>query len=224
MGSIHKRFLKDGSARWQAMVTVNGRQMGKRFKRKKDAEDWISRLKVDVNDGTYRELKKASFGQYIEHWKKTHLIEARYKPSTLMTHRCVLESRILPEFRYFPMTAISSAEINRFMAKVLNEGKTVGNISGLLNKICKDAIADGYLRHSPMEGVRKPKDSKKRMGKTMTPEQIRAVLQIAEDISTDPRELPNVKKATSRIRLLFLVAVLTGMRRGELLGTSMAGC
>ena len=218
MGSIHKRFLKDGSSRWQAMVTVNGRQMGKRFKRKKDAEDWISRLKVDVNDGTYRELKKASFGQYIEHWKKTHLIEARYKPSTLMTHRCVLESRILPEFRYFPMTAISSAEINRFMAKVLNEGKTVGNISGLLHKICKDAIADGYLRHSPMEGVRKPKGSKKRMGKTMTPEQIRAVLQIAEDISTDPRELPNVKKATSRIRLLFLVAVLTGMRRGELLG------
>ena len=218
MGSIHKRLLKDGSARWQAMVTVNGKQMGKRFKRKKDAEDWISRLKVDVNDGTYRELKKASFGQYIELWKKTHLIEARYKPSTLMTHRCVLESRILPEFRYFPMTAISSAEINRFMAKVLKEGKTVGNILGLLNKICKDAIADGYLRHSPMEGVRKPKDSKKRMGKTMTPEQIRAVLEIAEDISTDPRELPNVKKATSRIRLLFLVAVLTGMRRGELLG------
>ena len=218
MGSIHKRFLKDGSARWQAMVTVNGRQMGKRFKRKKDAEDWISRLKVDVNDGTYRELKKASFGQYIEHWKKTHLIEARYKPSTLMTHRCVLETRILPEFQYCPMTAISSAEINRFMAKVLNDGKTVGNILGLLNKICKDAIADGYLRHSPMEGVRKPKDSKKRMGKTMTPEEIRTVLQIADDISTDPRELPNVRKATSRIRLLFLVAVLTGMRRGELLG------
>ena len=218
MGSIHKRFLKDGSARWQAMVAVNGKQMGKRFKRKKDAEDWISRLKVDVNDGTYRELKKASFDQYIEHWKKTHLIEARYKPSTLMTHRCVLASRILPEFRYFPMTAISSAEINRLMAKVLNEGKTVGNILGLLNKICKDAIADGYLRHSPMEGVRKPKGSKRRMGKTMTPEQIRAVLEIAEDISTDPRELPNVKKATSRIRLLFLMAVLTGMRRGELLG------
>ena len=76
MGSIHKRLLKDGSARWQAMVAVNGKQMGKRFKRKKDAEDWISRLKVDVNDGTYRELKKASFDQYIEHWKKTHLIEA----------------------------------------------------------------------------------------------------------------------------------------------------
>ena len=37
---IHKRFLKDGSARWQAMVTVNGKTNGQAFQ----AEERCRRL------------------------------------------------------------------------------------------------------------------------------------------------------------------------------------
>jgi len=202
MGSIYKKILKDGSRRYEARIRLNGKPVGKRFQRKKDAEEWLARYSVDVLDGTYRKLKKGTFGQYIEHWKETHLIPAKYKPSTLKGYRHCLQKSLLPEFGPYPIAAISSAEINRFIAKQLNGGlspKSVQNELNLLGKIFKDAVSDNYLRHSPMEGVRKPKVTKKKHGRALKPEEIQSLLAVL-----DPKT-----------RLLVITAILTGMRQGE---------
>jgi len=136
MPRVYMRILKDGTKRYEARTRLNGKPVGKRFKKRKKAVDWLSRMTVDVNDGTYRDLKKGNFGQYIDHWKDTYLLPSRYKPSTLQGYRCGLES-LIAEFEYLPMTAISAAEINSFSAKLLKKGlapKTVRNALTLLNK------------------------------------------------------------------------------------------
>jgi len=229
---LYTRILKDGTKRYEVRCRLNGKPVGKRFKKRKKAVDWLARMTVDVNDGTYRDLRKGNFGQYIDHWKDTYLLSSRYKPSTLQGYRCGLE-RLITEFEYLPMTGISAAEINSFSAKLLKKDlspKTVRNSLTLLNKILKDAIADGYIRHTPMEAVRMPKISKKQKGKALKIDEIQTLLKEIENrIALLDKQSQKAKESVTkhyqdqaknarRFRLLFMTALLTGIRRGELFG------
>jgi integrase len=116
-------------------------------------------------------------------------------------YKYLLSSR-LNWFDHYPIKSITSAHINRFRAELLNEGlaaKTVTNTLNLLGRIFKDAIADSYLRHSPMQGVERPKSKKKRHGRALKPEEIKGLLEALD----------------SESRLLVLTAILTGLRQGE---------
>jgi len=165
----------------------------------------LEKLKLSQNfAGTYRELNKGTFGEYINHWRETHLLVTAYKPSTLNSYLSGLEKWILPEFALYPIAAISSAEINRFSAKLqrkLSAYSTIHTLT-LLGKIFKDAISDNYIRHTPMEGVRKPKAPNEKHGRALSPEQIQSLLAVLD---------PETK-------LQALTAILTGMRQGEEFG------
>jgi len=96
-GSIITRTLNDGSKRYDTVIRIHGKQQWRTFQRKKEAEDWLDRHSTDIRDGTYREIRKATFGEYAEHWKQTHVIPENFKPSTLNSCLSVLERHITPE-------------------------------------------------------------------------------------------------------------------------------
>ncbi len=85
--------------------------------------------------------------------------------------------------------------------------KTVRNILALLQKILNSAVDWGYLAKNPFQGsgkdkVRIPQMSREQKGWTLTPKEIRGLLDCcADDTHT-----------------IILMALLTGMRRGEILG------
>ena len=204
-GSIKTRTLKTGEKRYTSIIRLNGKQKWLTFKRKKDAEEWLDRNSTDVRDGTYRELNIARFRDYAEHWRETHLIPANFKPSTLDSYSSIFDYHILPEFGPYMIAAISSAEINQFKAKLLGRGlsnTTVRNILNLLSRLFNDAIADSYLRHSPMQGVQKPAPPREKAGRALKLPEIRALLNVLEP---DPQT-----------HLMVLTALLTGTRRSEL--------
>src|SRR5206468_568683 len=61
--------------RYDARIRINGKQIWKTFTRRKEAEAYQARTSTDIQDGTYREIKPATFGEYVEqHWKPTYLI------------------------------------------------------------------------------------------------------------------------------------------------------
>jgi integrase len=205
-GTIVTRLQKDGTKRYAAVIRINGKQRWQTFDKKKEAEDWLDRHSTDIRDGSYREIKKGSFAQYSDHWKQTHVIAESMKPSTLNSYLSVFEKHIRPEFEHMNMQAVSAAEINAFKAKLQKKGlakKTVRNILNLVNLFFVHAVKDGYVRHSPMEGVDKPEISRKRKGRALRAEEIQALLANCETTDT---------------RLIVLTAILTGMRRGELFG------
>ena len=85
-GSIITRVSRDGTKSYATVIRINGKQRWKTFPRKKDAEDYLDRNSTDVRDGTYREIKKAKFSEYAEHWKQTHIIVENMKGSTLNSY------------------------------------------------------------------------------------------------------------------------------------------
>lgn len=214
-GKAEKSFLaeedaqayldKIGEKRYHTVIRINGKQQWRTFERKKAAEEYLDCHSTDIRDGTYREIKKATFAQYTEHWKQTHAILENIKLSTLNSYLSIFEKHIKPEFEAYGMQAVSSAEINSFKTKLQKQGlarKTVRNILNLLNRFFADAVKDRYVRYSPMEGVDKPEISRKKKGRALRPTEIQGPLANAE---------PDA-------RLIILTAVLTGMRRGELFG------
>ncbi len=112
------------------------------------------------------------------------------------------------------MTAITAQDINILIAKLLQgdseavepkksvSRKTVRNVLNLLSEILNTARAESYLKQSPMVDVEKPKVNAGKKGRALKPDEIQIIL----------------KYCPEDLRRMFLTALLTGMRRGELFG------
>src|SRR5438132_5226034 len=125
-GTIITDTLKDGSRRYRTVIRIeqNGqkKQVWKTFEKKMDAEDYLQRTSSDVRDQTYREIKKATFGQYLKHWKETYLISQKLKPFTIRGYGSILDTHLVPEFEKCSMQAIDAAQITAFEARLLQSG------------------------------------------------------------------------------------------------------
>ena len=99
---------------------------------------------------------------------------------------------------------ITTGDLQRFVSETITKGKlspkSVSNILVLLKEIFKHAVAWGCLRRDPSLYVKRPRVEQIEMD-FLNPQEIRVFLD-------------NVRP---QYYALFLTAVLTGMRRGELL-------
>jgi integrase len=204
-GFINTRSGEDGKKRYDAVIRINGRQKSKTFRLKGDAEKYLDDLSPDVNDGSYREIKKATFEQYVKIWREINLNDKMLKPSTIPGYSSVIEHHLLPAFKNYPMQAITSDEIALFRTKLLKKdlsAKTVNNILVLLGKILANGKQDHYLRFNPMPDVDKVPVDKEPKGRTLKPDEIQSVLGSTEGVT----------------RVAIATAIATGMRRGEQFG------
>lgn len=204
-GTIITTTTKDGTKRYRTIIRVNGRQQWRTWDRKKDAENHLDNLSPEIRDGTYREIRKATFKEYVDHYQSTHLIPQMFKPSTYNSYRSIMEHHLLPEFKNYLMAAISVAEINAFTAKLMKmdlKNQTVRNILILLGKIFSKAVSENYLKISPMAGAECPEADKEPKGRALKPDEIQSILRASE----------------GKCRVMIAVAIATGMRRAEQFG------
>jgi hypothetical protein len=151
-GTILTKVTKDGTKRYKTIIRINGKQQWRTCDKKRDAENYLDDLSPEVLDHTYREIKKATFGEYIEIWKRVNLNDKMLKPSTIPSYSSVIEHHLLPAFKGYPMQAITPDEIGLFRTKLLKagrKGKTANNILNLLSKIFINALKDHYLKYNP---------------------------------------------------------------------------
>lgn len=204
-GTILTTVTKDGTKRYKTIIRINGKQQWRTWNRKREAENYLDDLSPEVRDQTYREIKKATFGEYLKIWKQVNLNDKMLKPSTIPSYASVIEHHLLPAFKGFPMQAITPDEINLFRTKLLKNGlsgKTVNNILNLLGKILTNAKKDHYLKFSPMPDVDKAQTNKEQKGRALKPDEIQSILHSLEGVD----------------RVAIAAAIATGMRRGEQFG------
>ncbi len=182
----------DGKQKWETVGP-----------RKKVAAALLVKRLESINSGRYVELRPIRFQEYTQKWLEA--VRPHIKPRTWASYRSVVESHLEPHFGFMEILSISRPMVKTFIAAKCKDGKlepkTVGNILVVLHKIFEDAIEDEYLAYNPAHGVRKP---------------IKAYSE---------RTLPSLEDvqrflvhATPEYIPLFLTVLLTGMRRGEVLG------
>jgi len=141
-----------------------------------------------------------TFQEFASVWKATVL--PMYKYSTKKNYAEFLEKKVLPYFGSFRIDRISRQDVQRFIAELDSSGcapKSIHHYHGVLSTILAKAVAWNYIPNNPAQGVELPRipDSAKW---TLTRAQAQ---QLLERLQLLPRTLVGL-------------ALLTGMRRGEL--------
>ena len=147
-------------------------------------------------------MTEANFTDFSRYWLKTYA-QAKLKPSTLRSYVDIIEKHLIPHFCSSQLLNISASNIQEYVSLKLSDGlapKTVNNHLVPLKQMFKHAVIWGYLRENPSQYVEKPRVEKKEMD-FLTPEEIRLFLD----------------EVNGEHYALFMTAVFTGLRRGELL-------
>ncbi len=156
----------------------------------------------EVQNGTYKEIKKISFDEYSDLWINSYA-KAKTKPSTLKSYIDIINKHFKPVMGDYLLTEINTNMLQRYITLRLEKvkPKTVINEIVLLKLMFKHAVRWGYLKVNPTEYIERPRVEKEEI-KILSPEEIRVFLD----------------HVTPDFKTFFLTAILTGMRRGELLG------
>ena len=128
----------------------------------------------------------------------------RMKESSAESCRSRSRLHIVPFFGQLRLDEIMLPHVREFMKALLAKElspKTVLNAMVVLKEMFKHAVQWGYLDANPAQYAERPRAEDQEM-QILTPPEIRRLLDAADE----------------PVRTLLLCAVLTGMRRGELLG------
>ncbi len=171
---------------------------------KKDAERRLANILHQLHSGAYRQITAISFDEFADKWLQDYAAGS-VKPLTLRRYRSIVSCYLKSAFAGFLLADISTEHVQGFLSRALRERRvaprTVNQALAVLKVMLKHAKRWHYLRENPSEGVKPLRVEPKEMD-YLKPNEVRLLLQQADE----------------PYRTLFLTAILTGMRLGELLG------
>ena len=203
-GSIVRKVIKNGELRYHCVARIGDKQVWRLGgSTKKEAERVLADWVAELNNGTYFKPKDILFKIFAEEWLLNYAF-TRVKESTLRSYRNVLKKHILPQLGHYPLNQITPRIIQNFIASILKIGKTkktANNHLVLLKRMFKIAIEWEFIRSNPAANIKQFQVEREEM----------------EFLQT--HEIPLLLKyAYEPFKTFFLTAVLTGMRRAEILG------
>lgn len=168
---------------------------------KKDAEKKLFEVISQIYKGTFKKPSSASFKEYAEIWLTDYAL-GTVKDSTFRNYKNVIHKRLNLTFGNMKISDLTTHKIQSFMAGQLKgrNPHTVNKCLVLLKTMLKHARRWGYLRENPAQDIDRFRAVNKEMD-FLNPTEIRHLLQYA----IEP------------FKTILLVAILTGLRRGELL-------
>ena len=155
----------------------------------------------EINSGVYRPKTTLSFREFVESQWQPNLFPT-FKLSTRRGYAQVLRKYLIPFFGDQKLSEINRQTVQAFVASLSARlaPQTVRLAKALLSKVFSTAVEWGYISENPTTGVRLPTRITHRERIALNPEQVRTLA----DALSEP------------YKSMILVAVLTGMRRGEL--------
>ncbi len=200
-GSIYQR--KDG--RWAASITLEGRKRKTLYgKTRKEVQEKLRTALYEQKQGLLATGPRETVKHYLEYW-----LEEVHKPtiriSTYVRYQEIIQLHILPSIGHLQLQNLSPRHIQALYAKKVKEGlsaSTVQSIHAVLHKALDNAVRLGSLPRNVSDKIPLPRLTKHEI-KSLTLEQAQHLLESVRE---------------HRLESLFVLALSTGMRLGELLG------
>lgn len=186
-------------------VTGKRIQKGKGgFKTKKAAEEAAREILRAVDKGNYFEPIKQSFGDFIQSWYYNHY-KHEVQITTFEARGYMLKEHILEKFKDFPLNEITSFELDSFYIDKIEQGYSpdyIRNMHYLIKRAYDQAIKWHLVQTNPASEASPPTVFHKEK-----------ILWSIENIWTFIQLIIEEKTEVP-----YLLAIFTGMRRGEILG------
>lgn len=177
------------------------------YRTRQEAEAAQAQLNVHLQGGGFLPNTRLRVGEYLEQWLKDDVsTNSDLAQTTRAIYKHAVRHHALPVLGYVPLARLSRQAIQAFIRAKLQEGLSAASVHQLyrvLHGALGQAVKLGHLARNPCEFVKPPRIQRSEM-QVLDEEQVRIFLGEA--------------KRSSRYYPLYLTAVLTGMRLGELLG------
>lgn len=206
-GQIRKRGKS-----W-AVIIYLGREPGTNRKIRKwythatrrEAEAHLNQLLVQVQAGSGVPPTRLRLGDYLDHWLQDY-VKASLARTTQQSYEDTINVHLKPALGHVPLARLSAPTLQRYLAQKLEKGlsaTTVRYHAAVLHEALRHAVRWGLLMRNPLDYVDLPRRRRKEM-RVWDEEQVKLFLGEA--------------RKSSGYYTLYLAAVTTGMRQGELLG------
>lgn len=205
-GTIYKR--SDG--RWCAQVTVGYDAQGRPKRRtvygktRQEVSEKLASLLAAQREGLLGDPARETVEQFLSRWMET-VQKQRVRPSTYENYATIIRAHISPTIGRLRLDRLTPAHLQELYARKVEaglSGNTIRVIHAILHRALAQAVRWGLLPRNPADAVDRPRVTRREMA-TLTPDQARAFLEAARE---------------DRLNALYVLALSTGMRLGELLG------
>lgn len=199
-GSLHER--KDGS--WRAQITLNGERLSFSHHTRRECQEWLKRIIKDIDSGLTYTGANMKLSEYLDLWM--NMIKENRRQKTYIQYRGLIKNYILPAFGNHRLRDLQPIQIEKYLTQKKIDGigeRTCQLIYSLLHTALRAAVKKGLIGRDPMDAVEKPKVRNPKQIITLEPDQVHQLLIAAMD---------------DRNEVLYQLAVVTGMREGEIIG------
>jgi integrase len=204
-GSVYKR--KDG--RWVASIVLeNGKRKSVYCKTQQEAIKAVRKANQDKDQGLLLPGEDQTLGTFLTTWLQD-TVKNKVRPRTYERYRELIELHVVPMLGKIQLQKVSPQHLQKLYNQKLEEGyapQTVKHIHRVLHRALGDAMRWQLIVRNVCDAVDPPRVPKKEM-QALTGEQAQQFLEAA---AGDPLEA------------LYVLALTTGMRQGELLGLKWA--
>ena len=199
-GSITQ--LSDG--RYQARVTLqDGRRKAFYGQTRQDVARRLNDALKARQDGLPVVAERQSVAQYLQTWLDT--IRPTVRPKTWRRYEEFVRLHAIPEVGKLPIAKLSPQHLQGLYAQCLEKGlseTSVAHLHAVMHRALGQAAKWGVAVRNVASLVDPPRMRRQEM-KTLSPQQARRLLDIAKG---------------DRLEALYVLALTTGMRQGEILG------
>lgn len=207
-GHVRKRGDK-----WAVVLYLGVDASGKKkykwfsgFKTRKEAEKELAAKIQEFNTGGYVEAAKETFGDFMKRWLEDKATQVR--PNTLRSYEQPVRCHIIPHLGHIQVAKLRPQDLQSFYSRLLQGDKPLSNrsvqlIHTLIHEALKRAVKWGMVARNVADAVDPPKPTRSK-GTTWTTEDAMRFLEVNEPIEP-------------RYWIGFYLAIMTGMRKGEIL-------
>jgi len=198
-GSIYKR--KNGS--WRAQVTLDGQRLNYSAKTRKECQEWIRSVLVEIDDGMKYANTQLTVKEYLESWLLSK--KASLKPATWTHYNKLARNYIIPALGNKKIRDLETNQIQSFYNQLVSNNVgayTVRKIHTSLHSAMNHALKSNLINRNPASAAITPSEPNREMN-FLDDDQVDQFLDAASG---------------HRWEALYQLAISTGMRQMEILG------
>ena len=206
-GSIYEHKRNGKKVGYRGAYTVHTAKGPKRHyvsgKTREEVRQKLAKAMADRDGGLVFDTGSLMVGEYLELWLKDS-VRGTVRQSTYEAYEYVTYPHIIPALGRVKLKSLTPTHVRSFYRDRLDSGlsgATVRKMHIVLQKALDQAVSDGLVPRNVVKGIRLPQTKKKEIH-PLTPKQTRILLDAARD---------------DRLEALYVLAVATGLREGELL-------
>jgi integrase len=204
-GSI-TRHKKSGlyMARYTVQTVTGAKRKTLYGRTRAEVAEKLTKAMANRDSGFVFDADKLKVDNYLTQWL-SDCVRDTVKQTTYESYERIIRVHLIPTLGRIKLKNLSPTHVRGLYREKLDSGlsaTSVQRIHALLHKALKQAMNDGLIPRNATEAVTAPRQIRKEI-QALSPEQARAFLQAAKG---------------DRLEALYLLAIHTGLRQGELLG------